>query len=629
MCGIAGYVQRASASDDLIDRMTDRLAHRGPDGRGVWRGTFGEWSIALGHRRLAIIDLQGGTQPLGNEDGSVQITYNGEVYNFALLRERLLQRGHQFATHCDTESIIHHFEDHGPEGFASLDGMFALGIWDQSAGQLTLARDRIGVKPLYYAPLPDGGIAFASELSALLVHPDVDRAFDERGLASFFFRDYVQPPTTIVRGAQKLEPGHSLIWNDGKLSSARRFWHLRVGREKSAGDQDSLRTQLHAAVKAQLVSDVPVGVFLSGGIDSSLVAALAQQHSSHRLKTFTIRFDDPQFDESPFARRVARHIDSEHVEERFTESGLLDCFEDALSCLDEPMADSSILPTYILSRLASRHVKVCLGGDGGDELWAGYPTYKAHRWAHYYDLFPAFVRQRAIDPIVRKLPLRDGYQSFEWKAKRFALRWDDDPGLRHLRWMSNLDLPELHQAIPTLADFSPELHPDAHIADLNDVLALDLATYLPGSVLTKVDRASMAHGLEVRPPLLANELVDFAFSRDSSCKLHRGTSKWLLKRAVSRLLPPEIIHRRKKGFAIPLARWLRGPLRERLKEAIRSSPLWDSGLLSQFAFSQWQREHEDFLADHSRPLYALLVLDDWYRRQRSAAHLPRKEGQYA
>ncbi len=618
MCGIAGYVQRCAPPDDTIDRMTDRLSHRGPDGRGVWRGTFGEWSIALGHRRLAIIDIAGGHQPLGNEDGSVQITYNGEVYNFKPLSEELIRRGHVFATRSDTEVIVHHYEEHGSAGLNELDGMFALAIWDQNNGRLTLARDRIGIKPLYYAALPDGGLAFASELTALLEHPDVDRRLDPEGIASYFFLDYVHPPSTLVRGARKLPPAHYLTWSDGTMSAPTPFWKLKPAHGKSTRAPldlpDQLCEKLHASVKSQLVSDVPVGVFLSGGIDSSIVAALAQQHSAHRLKTFTIRFDDPQFDESAHARLVAKHIGSEHIEESFTEESLLAHFDEALACLDEPMADASILPTFVLSRLASQHVKVALGGDGGDELWAGYPTYKAHRMAAAYQHIPRVFRSAVIDPIVRRLPVQNGYQRFDWKAKRFALRWDDQPALRHLRWMSNLDLDGLREAIPSFRHLPPGLTRFMSSSRLNDILALDLSTYLPGSVLTKVDRASMAHGLEVRPPLLANELVDFAFSLDGSCKLDGSTGKALLKRAAVDLLPSRIIQRRKKGFAIPLARWLRGPLRSRVQDVIRGSPLWESGLLDREVFARWASEHQDFHTDHSRTLYALLVLDQWYRR---------------
>jgi asparagine synthase (glutamine-hydrolysing) len=436
-------------------------------------------------------------------------------------------------------------------------------------------------------------------------------------LASFFFLDYIHPPHTILRAARKLEPANYLTWSAGKTSRPQRYWTLKIGSNRDTGLADTLRDKLHAAVKSQLVSDVPVGVFLSGGIDSSVVATLAQEHSSHPLKTFTIRFDDPEFDESRFARLVSEHIKSEHIEENFDEDSLLANLDDAMSCLDEPLADPSILPTYVLSRLAARHVKVVLGGDGGDELWAGYPTYKAHRLARYYRLLPMALRRQVVDRIVHRLPVRDGYQTFEWKAKRFALRWDDSPALRHLRWMSSLDLPQVATVIPSFEHLPEGFHDlvlESHGDGLNRFLAMDFASYLPGSVLTKVDRASMAHGLEVRPPLLANDLIDFAFSLRGSCKLQGHTGKALLKRAVVDLLPREVIIRRKKGFAIPLSRWLRGPLRQRLENVVRTSPLWETGLLRQSRFIDWLRAHNSYEADYSRPLYALMVLDNWYRR---------------
>ena len=623
MCGIAGYVQRLKMPDTVIEQMTNRLAHRGPDGQGIWRKTHGEFSVALGHRRLAIIDLAGGAQPLGNEDGSVQITFNGEIYNYRSLRENLESRGHRFATRSDTEVIVHHYEEHGPEGLRDLDGMFALAIWDSPNQLLLLARDRVGIKPLYYAPLSDGGIAFASELAALLQHPDVDREIDPCGIASLFFLNYIHAPRTIVRGARKLEPASYLIWRNGRHLAPQRFWNLGFEAQAATPDreeqlEDHLRIKLHAAVSSQLVSDVPVGVFLSGGIDSSIVAALAMQHAPRKLRTFTIRFDDPQFDESEFAREVAAHIGSEHVEETFSEAMLLASLDEALASLDEPMADASLLPTFALSRLAAKHVKVALGGDGGDELWAGYPTYKAHKLAAIYRWMPGMLRKIFINPIVRALPLGGGYQSLDWKAKRFALRWDDEPRLRHLRWMSGVDWPALRDALPSFANSQEQAWTSALQSRsddrLNDILALDFSTYLPGAVLTKVDRASMAHGLEVRPPLLANELIDFAFSLPGECKMQGMTTKSLLKRAAADLLPARIVQRRKKGFAIPLARWLCTALRPRLCEIIQHSPLWDLGMLDRATFREWYLAHCDRRADHSMPLYALLVLDHWYRQ---------------
>jgi asparagine synthase (glutamine-hydrolysing) len=632
MCGIAGYVQRASSATSPIERMTARLAHRGPDGHGFHNqlSTDGQWQIALGHRRLSIIDLEGGKQPLCNEDATVWITFNGEIYNFQELHATLEQGGHRFATRCDTETIVHQYEQAGVSGLGALDGMFAFAVWDSRADRLLLARDRVGIKPLYYATLPDGGLAFASELTALLEHPQIDRALDPAGLASYFFADYAHAPGTMVRGVKKLEPGHYLTWSGGKLDSPRPFWTLNTEVTIDVPSRSTLvedvRNKLRSAVAAQMVADVPVGVFLSGGIDSSLVAALAQIHAGGGLQSFSIAFEDPRFDESTYARRMAAHIGTRHVERTLAESEILTTLDAALDCLDEPMADPSILPTYLLSKLTAEHVKVVLSGDGGDELWAGYPTYKAHRYATVYAKLPASMRGGVIAPLVGRMPVRAGYQSLEWKAKRFALRWDDDPVRRHMRWMSNTDLPDLARCLPNGSPPPQFQHVDQCGSDqggadrtaggdlINRILALDFSQYLPGSVLAKVDRASMAHGLEVRPPMLHGELVDFAFSLPSSVKLRGRTTKAILKRAAVGLLPDEIIHRPKKGFAIPLAQWLNGPLAPRLEAVINDSPLWKTGLLCHGTFGAWKRQHRERLADRSKPLWALIVLDHWYRR---------------
>jgi asparagine synthase (glutamine-hydrolysing) len=618
MCGIAGYISRRPPDPQIIQRMMDRIAHRGPDGSGVWNGEKNGWHITLGHRRLAIIDLEGGKQPLSNEDGSVWITYNGEVYNYNPLKIELEKLGHRFATRCDTETIVHHYEQFGPDRLSDLDGMFAFAIWDNNRGELLLARDRVGIKPLYFASLPDGGIAFASELLALAAHPDVDRTIDTEGLASYFFCDYAHPPQTLIKGARKLQPRHYLKWTPQGLSKPQPFPQRAIESVNQNDLIEQLIGKLDAAVESQLMSDVPLGVFLSGGIDSSLMTALAQKHVMQPLTTFSIGFDDPQFDESGYAEHVASHIGTRHVKQNFSEKSLIDLLDESLDCLDEPIGDPSILPTYAVSKLAAAHVKVVLGGDGGDELWAGYPTYKAHRAAQYFAHVPEMIRQNLIAPLVAKLPVQSGYQRFDWKAKRFFLRWDDDPALRHLRWMSNVDLPDLRRALPTAgvlpSGLSKTLESFAGNGDLNSILALDFLTYLPGSVLTKVDRASMAHGLEVRPPMLADALVDFAFSLPASVKLHGSTSKMLLKQAAARLLPERIINRRKKGFAIPLARWLKGPLHDRLRDVIYDSPIWQIGLLDRPTFASWLQEHENDQVDRSKPLWATLVLDHWHRR---------------
>jgi asparagine synthase (glutamine-hydrolysing) len=610
--------------------MLSRIAHRGPDGDGAWHHQANPWHVSLGHRRLSIIDLETGAQPMGNEDGSVVITYNGEVYNFLELRPRLERAGHRFATKSDTETIIHQVEEHGPAGIEELNGMFAFAMWDSKRRRLLLARDRVGIKPLYYAELADGGLAFASELSSLLAHGGIDETLSNEGLLSYFFSDYVHPPLSIVRGAKKLAPGHTLLWEDGRLEAAKPFWRLSTPNQYKDGQRSEelareLWARLGRAVESQLIADVPVGIFLSGGIDSSCVATLAAERAGQRMKAFSIGFENQSFDESAYARLVASRLKVEHISETLHERNLLDVVDAALDKVDEPFADPSLLPTFLLSRLAARHVKVVVGGDGGDELWGGYPTYRAQKYAALYRRIPASLRNR-LSLAATHLPIRDGYQTFEWKVRRFTHRWDDDLLRRHLRWMSNVDLPELGLALPEARGMLPATLATSLPATsdwLNQVLALDFMTYMPGSVLTKVDRASMAHGLEVRPPFLDNELVAWAFSLPSRYKLRGTSGKFLLKLAARGAVPDQVIARKKKGFAIPLASWLSGPLRDRIAAVVSASPLWDLGPLNQRVFATWFEEHLARGADRSKPLWALFVLDHWWRRRQappSSAH---------
>jgi len=620
MCGIAGFVAR-EADPAALPRMLREIAHRGPDGEGSWRGAAGPFTVALGHRRLAIIDVAGGAQPMGNEDCSVVISYNGEVYNFRALRPTLERLGYRFRARSATETIVHHYEQHGVDGVAALDGMFAFALWDGPRERLLLARDRCGIKPLYYAELPGGGLAFASELTALLAHGGIDGALDAEGLASYFFSDYLHPPHTIVHAVKKLPPGHTLVWERGHLEAPRSFWQLPAAGPAPAASEATLATQLwtgiERAVEAQLVSDVPLGIFLSGGIDSSLVAAAAVRRAGARMKAFSIGFEDGTFDESGYARLVAAELGVEHVTETLREENLLEVVDRALDALDEPLADPSFIPTFLLARLAARHVKVVVGGDGGDELWGGYPTYRAHKFAALYGALPRWFRRGVVERVVARMPIDDGYQSLEWKLRRFTGRWDDARVARHLRWMSAVDLPELAAAVPAARGLRPATL-EARLPEsddwLNQLLALDFSTYLPGSVLAKVDRASMAHGLEVRPPLLDGALVELAFSLPSRLKVRGGRSKVLLKRAARGRIPDAVIDRPKKGFAIPLAAWLRGPLAARLDAVLAESPLWGLGLLDRAVFAGWRDEHRGRTVDRSKPLWALYVLDRWFRR---------------
>ncbi len=608
MCGIVGQIRREAAPDKLR-AMLAAVAHRGPDGEGVWTAT-GDWCVELGHRRLSIIDIETGAQPMSSAD--VHIVYNGEVYNFVALRMALQTAGGVFRTRSDTEVVLEHVRRHDVGGLAELNGMFAFAVWDAPRRRLLLARDRAGVKPLYYATLPDGGIAFGSELSAVLIATGPQPLCGD-AIASYFFLDYVQQPLAMTEGVHKLAPGHSIAWHDGALGEPQPFWSMPA--RQSTAPRDDLWQQLGDAVESHLVADVPVGVFLSGGVDSSVVAALAAARTGRRLKAFTIGFSDPTFDETAEAEIAARAIGVEHIVERLDERNLLDIVDAALDGLDEPLADPSLLPTHLLSRLAARHVKVVLSGDGGDELFGGYATYRAHVYARYFAWAPSLLR-RGLMQAVNRLPIDDRYQSFEWKARRFTQRWDDRAARRHLRWLSGLDLDELSAAVPrSRAEMLIEqISPPSSRDTLADIMSLDFATYLPGSVLTKVDRASMAHGLEARPPLLDNRVVQAALSMPSRLSFRGAEGKISLKQAASGHLPKAIVWRKKKGFGIPLSRWLRGALRDKLRVAVASSPLWETGWVDPRAFQRYEKEHVDGKADWSKPLWALLVLDRWMRR---------------
>jgi asparagine synthase (glutamine-hydrolysing) len=625
MCGIAGYIDGRSApgSEPVLESMIRRLKHRGPDGQGVWKESRGKWSIALGHRRLSIIDVEHGGQPFASQDGSAQITFNGEIFNFLELAPRLEAKGVRLRTHSDTEVLVELCRLRGASALGDLNGMFAFGFWDRREETLLLARDRAGIKPLYYASLPDGGIAFSSELTSVIQHPSLRREISLSALTGYFFSDYVHAPESLISGVKKLAPGHFLTWHDGKITEPKPYWNLSevtplTELPSSEVLVDTLEKLLQRAVDRQLIADVPVGVFLSGGIDSSLIAALAQRERRTPLKTFTISFEDKDFDESAYARLVAKHLGTEHIEEPLKAGALLEHLDRALDCLDEPLADPSLVPTFLLSEVAAAHVKVVLGGDAGDELWSGYPTYHAHHLARWYAKVPTWFRRGAIERGVSRLPVNLAYQSFEWKAKRFALRWDEDPLRRHLSWMSATSLPWLGQLFPSFRGEPPIFQGVASrdFSDLmNALLALDFHTYLPGSVLTKVDRAAMAHGLEVRPPFLDTEVIQWSFSLPSDLKRQGKAGKLLLKQMAQKWLPREILDRPKKGFGIPIARWLRGPLQDRVKSLLHSSPLWESPLVSRTAFQTGAANLASLREDFSKPLWALIVLDHWMRKE--------------
>ncbi len=626
MCGIAGYMnadpaQRADAG--LLKRMTDTIVHRGPDDEGF----FVSGPVALGVRRLAIIDLVTGGQPIGNEDGTVHVVFNGEIYNYRELREELLAKGHRFTTQSDTEVLVHLYEEEGDAFVGRLNAMAALALWDGPRRRLLLARDRMGKKPLHYA-LGPGGLVFGSELKVLLEHPAVTRSVDFPAMARYLLHEYVPTPHSIFTGVAKLRPGHIGIYEGGRFTE-RPYWDLPAVASDAPKTQDEARERIRAtlldSVRRRLMSDVPLGVFLSGGLDSSSVVACMARAAPGKVRTFSIAFEESSFDESSHFRRVASHFGAIHTERTLTAATLLDLLGPLADILDEPFADPSILPTYLLSRFTREHVTVALGGEGGDELLAGYPTYQAHRLAAWYERLPRAVRAGAIEPLVRRLPVSRRNISLDFKARRFIAGAGLPPEIRNQVWLGSRtaeearallrrDLREMIEPID-LYDECRRHYAAAPASDtLGKLLYVDLKMYLHDGILAKVDRAGMACSLEVRAPLLDYRFVELVASMPSSWKLRGMTTKHIFKQAMEPWLPPGIARRPKKGFGIPVADWLRGALRPLMLDLLSDARLRAQGFLEPAAVQRLVSEHLSGRADHRKPLWTLLMLQLWSER---------------
>jgi asparagine synthase (glutamine-hydrolysing) len=627
MCGIAGFVNGGgvAADPETLARMTASLAHRGPDGDGL----HVDGPAALGHRRLAIIDLAGGAQPLCNEDGTVWVTYNGELYNEdgpRGLRAGLVAGGHTYRTSSDTETIVHLYEDRGDDFARAMNGMFALAIWDRRRSRLVLARDRMGQKPLYYAETPSGGLVFGSEPKALLAHPDVPRRLSPEGLSRYLFYEYVPAPHSIWEGVKKLPPAHVLVWEAGKTTVSR-YWSPAWGApgvgaggfEETAG---RFWGEFVGAVSSHRRSDVPLGVFLSGGVDSSSVAAaVCELGPAKEVRTFSIGFEDPSFDESAHARAVAGFLGTDHRERTFSPASVMELLPEVAGWLDEPFGDASVLPTHLLSRFARGEVTVVLGGDGADELLAGYPTFAAERAARVFRHLPGPARTLA-GAAVGRLPVDHGNISLDFKLKQFLRGAAEAPPLAHQRWLGSFSGPEIARVLadgllPGGFDVEAEhvrraeaLAPGAD--PLTRSLALYQDTYLPDDILTKVDRASMACGLEVRAPFLDAGLVDFVEPLPAVYKYGRGVTKRLLKQAASGRLPASVLGRAKKGFGIPVARWLRGPLAPLVDRLLGDDRLARQGIFRPDEVSRRVAEHRAGVRDHRKPLWTLLMFQLWH-----------------
>ncbi len=580
MCGIAGIIQsgsgtRAGFASRAARAMADSLTHRGPDDAGVWESADG--TVALSHRRLSIIDLSPlGRNPMAWDHGRLWITFNGEIYNFLELRQELEAEGHRFRSQTDTEVILAAYDQWGVECVHRLVGMFAFAIWDEPKRRLWLVRDRLGKKPVYYTDVA-GTLRFASELKALVGDPEVARNVDPEAVRLYLRYGYVPSPYTIYAGVHKLPPAHHLMCERGRVT-VHRYWDpvpYALGRTSftDAEAEAQLETRLATAVRQRMIADVPLGGFLSGGIDSSLVVALMQEQSTVPVRTFTIRFDNPEYNEADHAALVARHLGTEHHEQTCDNRQMLSVIDRLPRMFDEPFADSSAVPTYLLSQTARERVTVALSGDGGDELFFGYPRYRFHSSAATVLSMPRSLRRAAAFGAAR-MPTR--------RLRRIAdvLRSDDeDRYAGFISWWSPADIATLTGRKPIDAPlYADVLRRSVGLARDDRPGLLDLVSYLPEDILTKVDRASMAVSLEVRAPLLDHRVVEFALGLSTSLKRRAGAMKWLLRQLLYKRVPRELVDRPKMGFGVPLEDWFRGPLRERMDAYCSGADLEDLGI---------------------------------------------------
>ena len=595
------------------------ISHRGPDDEG----DFADQGVVLGHRRLSVIDVAGGHQPLFGARPSTVVVCNGEIYNYRELAHDLRARGHQFRTASDIEVLAHAYDEWGLDFLDRLDGMFALALWDGAARRLVLARDRMGEKPLYYTRAGELFL-FASELTSLLQHPEVNADLDYEALSEYLAMEYVAAPRTILRDARKLEPGCALVLENGELRHFR-YWTLDPREQLRIPYDDAvteLRNRIDAAVSSRLVSDVPLGIFLSGGLDSSTVAALAARHGA--LDTFSIGFKETSFDESSYARKVAHHIGSRHHERIFRGEEMQQLVPKLPAMLDEPLGDASILPTALLSAFAREHVTVALGGDGGDELFAGYPMHQAHRVAGVARMTPTPLRSLAA-AAARALPVEHSNFALPFKVLSFLKGAGVEAPLNHALWMSSFAPAEQKSVLTDDAWERAGAGREAFRAvfeswqqsegapPLARATHLDALTYLPNDILTKVDRASMRVALEVRAPFLARAVVEFAFALPDSFRMRGHSGKRLLKDAARPLLPAEIVDRPKKGFGIPVAAWISGPLRDLVQDVLSPYALKRAGIFNPDAVDRMLQQHLQRRADLRKPIWTLLVFELWRR----------------
>lgn len=633
MCGITGIFDTRSTrpvDSMVLKRMNDSQHHRGPDEGSLHI----EPGVGFGHRRLSIIDIATGQQPLFNEDGSVVVVFNGEIYNYQSLIPELQAAGHVFHTKSDTECIVHAWEQWGERCVERFRGMFAFVLWDRNKQTLFMARDRLGVKPLYYAVQDDGTLVFGSELKSLMAHPGLRRDIDPLALEEYFALGYVAEPRTIFRQARKLPPAHTLCIRRGEaVGEPREFWDVRFTLDNAIGLEDAcaeLNQRLTESVKLRMIAEVPLGAFLSGGVDSSAVVQAMAGLSNEPVNTCSIAFDDPQFNESEFAKMVADRYRTNHRVETVVSDdfGLIDTLA---RLYDEPYADSSAIPTYRVCQLARKHVTVALSGDGGDESLGGYRRYKLHMMEERMRAsLPEGVRRPVFGLLGRLYPKADwaprvlrAKTTFEGMARNSVEAYFHSMSLIRQPLRSRLYSAQFKAQLGGYSALDVFTR-HARRANTDDPLALiqyiDMHTYLVGDINTKVDRASMAHSLEVREPLMDHELVQWLATLPSGLKLKGSEGKYVFKKAMEPRLPADVLYRPKMGFAVPLARWFRGPLKQRLRGSLLNSPMFDGGWIDQGVVRSLVDEHQSGARDHSTPLWTLLMFDAFVRQSAGLRH---------
>jgi len=624
MCGITGFVNADGSAVDplLLEKMNIAIVHRGPDDDGFYI----DKNIGMAMRRLSIIDLAGGKQPIHNRDKTAWIVFNGEIYNYQELRRELEDEGAEFYTKSDTEVVIHLYDRYGVDCLQHLRGMFALAIWDTRDDSLFLARDRIGKKPLLYSLQANGDLIFGSEFQALLKHPAISREVDYEAIHHYLSYICVPAPYTAFKQIRKLEPGHWLRWKNGQIEM-KRYW-LPDFSEKLDISEDEAQEEvlkiLRESVRLRMISEVPLGAFLSGGVDSSVVVALMAQESSRPVKTFSIGFDEQDFNELKYAKKVAEHVGAEY-NEFIVKPNAMEVLPLLVEHYGEPYADSSALPTYYVSRETRRHVTVALNGDGGDESFAGYERYAAMRLAERYKQFPAVLRKPFVELPLSFLPTPVGMRNRLRRAKRFVEAAALPKLTRYMNWISGIS-PELKQELYTdefrhiSAGFNSRQIIDEWFERANGVGVLDASlmtdqqTYLPNDLLVKVDIASMAVSLEARSPFLDHKLIEFAAKLPENIKVKGFSTKTLLKKIGAKLVPPEVIYRRKMGFTMPVTHWLRNEMKDFLYEVLLSERSMNRGIFKPAVVKNLIERHVEAKADLNIQLWTLLMLELWFQR---------------